>query len=66
MEISKQNYLVNLNKNQKEAIIDLEGPCLNSSWRWIRKNKSFNLKSCAYHKRKKSMAKSNSVRHIYK
>ena len=28
MEISKQNYLVNLNKNQKEAIIDLEGPCL--------------------------------------
>jgi len=28
MEISKQNYLVNLNKNQKEAIIDLDGPCL--------------------------------------
>ena len=28
MEISKRNYLVNLNKNQKEAIIDLEGPCL--------------------------------------
>ena len=28
MEISKQNYLTNLNKNQKEAIIDLEGPCL--------------------------------------
>ena len=28
MEISKQNYLVHLNKNQKEAIIDLEGPCL--------------------------------------
>ena len=28
MEISKQNYLVHLNKNQKEAIIDLECPCL--------------------------------------
>ena len=28
MEISKQNYLVHLNKNQKEVIIDLEGPCL--------------------------------------
>jgi len=28
MEISKQNYLAQLNKNQKEAIIDLEGPCL--------------------------------------
>ena len=28
MEISKQNYLIHLNKNQKEAIIDLEGPCL--------------------------------------
>jgi len=28
MEISKQNYLVHLNRNQKEAIIDLEGPCL--------------------------------------
>ena len=28
MEISKQNYLTHLNKNQKEAIIDLEGPCL--------------------------------------
>ena len=28
MEISKQNYLSHLNKNQKEAIIDLDGPCL--------------------------------------
>ena len=28
MEISKQNYLVHLNKNQKEAIIDINGPCL--------------------------------------
>jgi len=28
MEISKQNYLNGLNKNQKEAIIDLDGPCL--------------------------------------
>jgi len=28
MEISKQNYLVHLNKNQKDAIIDLDGPCL--------------------------------------
>ena len=28
MEISKQNYLVHLNKNQKEAIIHLEGTCL--------------------------------------
>ncbi len=28
MEISKQNYLDQLNKNQKEAIIDLDGPCL--------------------------------------
>ena len=28
MEISKQNYLANLNKNQKEAVIDLDGPCL--------------------------------------
>ena len=28
MEISKQNYLAHLNRNQKEAIIDLEGPCL--------------------------------------
>ena len=28
MEISKQNYLIHLNKNQKEAIIDLDGPCL--------------------------------------
>jgi len=28
MEISKQNYLNLLNKNQKEAIIDLDGPCL--------------------------------------
>ena len=28
MEISKQNYLNHLNKNQKKAIIDLDGPCL--------------------------------------
>ena len=28
MEISKQNYLDNLNKNQKDAIIDLDGPCV--------------------------------------
>ena len=28
MEINKLNYLNNLNKNQKEAIIDLDGPCL--------------------------------------
>jgi len=28
MEISKQNYLDHLNKNQKEAIIALDGPCL--------------------------------------
>ncbi len=28
MEISKQNYLEYLNKNQKEAVIDLNGPCL--------------------------------------
>ena len=28
MEISKQNYLSKLNKNQKMAIVDLEGPCL--------------------------------------
>jgi DNA helicase II / ATP-dependent DNA helicase PcrA len=28
MENTKQNYLNNLNKNQKEAIINLEGPCL--------------------------------------
>ena len=28
MEISKQNYLNSLNKKQKEAIVDLEGPCL--------------------------------------
>ena len=28
MEISKENYLNQLNKNQKEAIIDLDGPCL--------------------------------------
>ena len=28
MEISNQNYLDELNKNQKEAIIDLDGPCL--------------------------------------
>jgi len=28
MEISKQNYLINLNKNQKEAIINIDGPCL--------------------------------------
>lgn len=28
MEISKQNYLDHLNKNQKKAIIDLDGPCL--------------------------------------
>ena len=28
MEISKRNYLAHLNKSQKEAIIDLDGPCL--------------------------------------
>ena len=28
MEISKQNYLSNLNNNQKEAIFSPEGPCL--------------------------------------
>ena len=28
MEISKQNYLIHLNKKQKEAIMDLDGPCL--------------------------------------
>ena len=28
MEIIKQNYLNNLNKNQKEAVINLDGPCL--------------------------------------
>ena len=25
---SNQNYLSNLNKNQKEAVINLDGPCL--------------------------------------
>ena len=28
MEISKQNYLSKLNKNQEMAIVDLDGPCL--------------------------------------
>jgi len=28
MEISKQNYLSKLNKNQEKAIVDLDGPCL--------------------------------------
>ena len=28
MEITKQNYLSNLNENQKEAILNPEGPCL--------------------------------------
>ena len=28
MEISKQNYLSNLNNNQREAIINPDGPCL--------------------------------------
>jgi DNA helicase-2/ATP-dependent DNA helicase PcrA len=28
MEIIKQNYLSNLNKNQKEAVINPDGPCL--------------------------------------
>ena len=28
MEIIKQNYLINLNKNQMEAVINPEGPCL--------------------------------------
>ena len=28
MEIIKENYLSNLNKNQKEAIINIDGPCL--------------------------------------
>ena len=28
MEIIKQNYLKNLNNNQREAVIDPEGPCL--------------------------------------
>ena len=28
MEIIKQNYLNNLNKNQKKAVIDINGPCL--------------------------------------
>ena len=28
MEIIKQNYLSNLNNNQKEAIINPDGPCL--------------------------------------
>ena len=28
MEISKQNYLENLNKSQMKAVLDLDGPCL--------------------------------------
>ena len=28
MEIIKQNYLNKLNNNQKEAVINLDGPCL--------------------------------------
>ena len=28
MEISKQNYLTDLNKSQQEAILNLDGPCL--------------------------------------
>ena len=28
MEIIKENYLSNLNKNQTEAIMNLDGPCL--------------------------------------
>ena len=28
MEVIKQNYLSNLNNNQKEAIVSLDGPCL--------------------------------------
>ena len=28
MEICKQNYLAHLNKNQKAAVIDLDGSCL--------------------------------------
>ena len=28
MEVTKQNYLSNLNNNQKEAILSPDGPCL--------------------------------------
>ena len=28
MKIINQNYLINLNNNQREAITNLEGPCL--------------------------------------
>ena len=65
MEISKQNYLAHLNKNQKEAIIDLEGPCLIVAGAGSGQNKSFNIKSCTHNQRKKSLAKSNSLRHLY-
>ena len=56
MEISKQNYLVHLNKNQKEAIIDIDGPSLIVAGAGSGKTKVLTSRVVHIIKEKKSMA----------
>ena len=50
------DYLNNLNKAQKEAVLYLDGPLLIVAGGWIRKNKGFNIKNCAHNPRKEGIS----------
>ena len=65
MEISKQNYLAHLNNKQKEAIIDLDGPCLIVAGAGSGKTRVLTSRVVHIIKKKKSLAKSNSLRYLY-
>ena len=60
MEIIKKNYLSNLNNNQKEAIINLDGPCLVVAGAGSGKTKVLTTRVVHIIKEKKALAKPNS------
>ena len=55
-----------LNKEQKEAVLNTEGPESYSCWCWFWKNKSFNNKINSYYQSKESFPQSNIVCDFYK
>ena len=66
MKVIKKNYFNNLNKNQKEAIINPEGPCLIVAGAGSGKTKVLTTRVVHIITEKKSLAQSNSMCDLYK
>ena len=66
MKISNKNYLDQLNDRQSEAITHLDGPCLIVAGAGSGKTRVLTSRVVEIIKKKKSWAKSDSLRHIYK